>query len=187
MKANNQSDEWLMGQVARGRRDCLEMLVRRHATPLLTYLTRMTGDRHRGEEMLQEAFLAVWAKRKTYKLHKPFKAWLYAIATNRSRSAFRLAKGKGMTSLDGHEGASPTSKSPSPAEAALGSERAVIVTSAVADLPEQQRMVVTLRMWGGMSYGEIAETAGRTEATIRSHMHRALESLRKQLTPVLAE
>jgi RNA polymerase sigma-70 factor (ECF subfamily) len=69
----------------------------------------------------------------------------------------------------------------------LGSERATIVTSAVADLPEQQRMVVTLRMWGGMSYGEIAETAGRTEATIRSHMHRALESLRKQLSPVLAE
>ena len=48
MKANNQSDEWLMGQVARGRRDCLEVLVRRHATPLLTYLTRMAGDKHRG-------------------------------------------------------------------------------------------------------------------------------------------
>ena len=185
MKANNQSDEWLMGQVARGRRDCLELLVRRHATPLLTYLTRMAGDQHRGEELLQDAFLAVWAKRKTYKLHKPFKAWLYAIATNRCHSSFRAIKGKETTSLDSHD-VSPTSKSPSPADAALGSERATIVTSAVADLPEQQRMVVTLRMWGGMSYGEIAETAGRTEATIRSHMHRALESLRKQLTPVLA-
>ena len=187
MKANNQSDEWLMGQVARGRRDCLEVLVRRHATPLLTYLSRMAGDKHRGEELLQESFLAVWAKRKTYKLHKPFKAWLYAIATNRCRTAFRAAKGKEMTSLDAHEGASPTSKQPTPAEAALGSERRAIVTSAVADLPEQQRMVVTLRVWGGMSYGEIALAAGRTEATIRSHMHRALESLRKQLTPVLAE
>jgi RNA polymerase sigma-70 factor (ECF subfamily) len=185
MKANNQSDEWLMGQVARGRRDCLEVLVRRHATPLLTYLTRMSGDKHRGEELLQDAFLAVWAKRKTYKLHKPFKAWLYAIATNQCRSSFRAVKGKETTSIDAHD-TLPVSKSPSPSEAALGSERATIVTSAVADLPEQQRMVVTLRMWGGMSYGEIAETAGRTEATIRSHMHRALESLRKQLTPVLA-
>ena len=54
-----------------------------------------------------------------------------------------------------------------------------------AQLPEQQRMVVTLRVWGGMSYAEIAVSAGRTEATIRSHMHRALESLRKSLTPVL--
>ena len=38
MKATNQSDEWLMGQVVLGRRDCLEVLVRRYATPLLTYL-----------------------------------------------------------------------------------------------------------------------------------------------------
>lgn len=187
MKATTQSDEWLMGQVAAGRRDCLEVLVRRFATPLLTYLSRMCGDAHRAEELVQEVFLAVWTKRKTYKLNKPFKAWLYAIATNRCRSAFRGAKGKPMASLDDHAGLSPEADRPGPMEAAVGAENASIVTAAVAQLPEQQRMVVTLRIWGGMSYAEIAASAGRTEATIRSHMHRALASLRARLQPCLVE
>lgn len=186
MKAVNQSDEWLMGQVAGGKRDCLEVLVRRYATPLLTYLARMCGDSHRAEELVQEAFLAVWVKRKTYKLNKPFRAWLYTIATNKCRSAFRGNKGKTMASLEDNPAAVPASETDTPVDAMLGSERAGIVAGAVARLPEQQRMVVTLRVWGGMSYSEIAISAGTAEATIRSHMHRALESLRKSLAPVLA-
>lgn len=185
MKAVNQSDEWLMGQVARGRRDCLETLVRRYAAPLLTYLSRMTGDAHRGEELLQESFLAVWTKRHTYKIDKPFKSWLYAIATNRCRSAFRSVKGKQMASLDSVEHDMTVAAGPSPADTAVDVEQAALVVDAVACLPEQQRMVVTLRVWGGMSYGEIADIAGRSEATIRSHMHRALAALRDRLAPCL--
>lgn len=185
LNATKNSDEWLMGQVAQGQREYLEELVQRYATPLLTYIARMTGDVHRGEELLQEVFLAVWAKRKTYKLRKPFKAWLFAIATNRCRAAFRSAKGKQMTSLDDHNDVAPAAKNPTPAEAADGTERAAIVSAAVAGLPEPQRMVVTLRVWGGMSYAEIAATIGRTETTVRSHMHRALASLRKRLEPAM--
>ncbi len=185
MTATKQSDEWLMGQVVGGKRDCLEILVRRHATPLLTYLTRMCGDRHRAEELVQEVFLAVWTKRKTYKLNKPFKAWLYTIATNRCRSAFRGKKGKPMASLEDTAGSNTEAEDHGPMDLAVNAENASIVTAAVARLPEQQRMVVTLRVWGDMSYAEIAASAGRTEATVRSHMHRALESLRKSLTPVL--
>ena len=186
MKATNQSDEWLMGQVVRGNRDCLEVLVRRFATPLLTYLSRMCGDAHKAEELVQEVFLTVWTKRKTYKLDKPFKAWLYTIATNRCRSAFRGAKNKPLASLDDSVGIAPEAEDHSPMDVAVNSENASIVSAAVANLPEQQRMVVTLRIWGGMSYSEIAASAGRTEATIRSHMHRALESLRVSLSPVLS-
>ncbi len=134
MKAVNQSDEWLMGQVAAGKRDCLEVLVRRYATPLLTYLTRMCGDVHRAEELVQEVFLAVWVKRKTYKLNKPFRAWLYTIATNKCRSAFRGNKGKNMASLEDNPAASRPDDMDTPVEAMLGSERAGIVTEAVAKL-----------------------------------------------------
>jgi RNA polymerase sigma-70 factor (ECF subfamily) len=187
MQAANQSDEWLMGQVARGKRDCLEVLVRRHATPLLTYLARMCGDKHRAEELVQESFLAVWNKRKTYRLDKPLKAWLYAIATNRCRSAFRSASARPIASLDCDNGLSPRAGGASPVEAAVRVERAALVPAAVAELPPQQRMVVALRVWGGLSYAEIAESAGGNEATIRSHMHRALEALRRSLARCLGD
>lgn len=44
MAAHEHSDEWLMSELAAGRRECLEPLVRRHVGPLLTFLRRMTGD-----------------------------------------------------------------------------------------------------------------------------------------------
>src|SRR5437764_14412284 len=94
-----QRDEDLMAEVAGGQADLLEWLVRRHATGLLTFLTRMVGDRHRAEEHFQEVFLAVWLKRRQYQYPRPFRAWLYAIALNRCRAVFRL-RGRGGVALD---------------------------------------------------------------------------------------
>ncbi|MGH7129556.1 MAG: sigma factor, partial [Planctomycetaceae bacterium] len=68
MTTGRESDEWLMGQVQRGHCACLEKLVRRYASPLLTFIVRMIGDRHRSEELFQEVFLRIWQKRGQYKL-----------------------------------------------------------------------------------------------------------------------
>src|SRR3954447_14404728 len=90
MMGRDEGDESLMARVARGQRDCLEALVRRHATRLLTFIQRMIGDRHRSEELFQEVFLAVWRKRKQYQDPRPFRAWLYTIALNRCCASLRL-------------------------------------------------------------------------------------------------
>src|SRR6516165_12125036 len=89
MENADDRDEYLMARVQHGQPELLERLLRRHATPLLTFLQRMTGDAHRGEELFQEVFLAVWCKRHQYEYPRPFKAWLYAIALNKCRQAFR--------------------------------------------------------------------------------------------------
>src|SRR5215471_21061581 len=93
MNPRSERDEYLMGQVALGKRDHLEPLVRRYAGPLLTFIRRMVGDAHRSEELFQEVFLAVWSKRKQYEFSRPFKAWLYAIALNKCRAHFRMRYG----------------------------------------------------------------------------------------------
>src|SRR5262245_52272206 len=92
MKTGNEPDEWLMGQVALGRREHLEPLVRRFASPLLTFIQRMVGDRHRAEELFQEVFLAVWVKRAQYRFPRSFRAWLFAIAANRCREDYRKGR-----------------------------------------------------------------------------------------------
>ena len=89
MDKQQNRDEWLMAEVAEGKREALEPLVRRHATPLLSFLQRMAGDRHRGEDLFQEVFLAVWTKRSQYTFPRPFKPWLYAIALNKFRAELR--------------------------------------------------------------------------------------------------
>ena len=186
MTPTEERDDSLMAQVASGRPELLERLVRRHASPLLTFIVRMVGDRHRGEELFQEVFLAVWRKRGQYQFPRPFKPWLYRIAVNRCRAAFR---GRAWTTFDfrPEDGPPhPAAPDPSPADKAVATETAALVAAAVTRLPPQQRVVVVLRVWDGLSYAQIAEVLGRTEATVRSHMHHGLIALRKDLDPLLA-
>ncbi len=72
MSDDRARDEDLMLRVAGGNREAMSPLVRRYASPLLTFIRRMTGDWHRGEELFQEAFLAVWQNRRRYEYPRPF-------------------------------------------------------------------------------------------------------------------
>jgi len=179
-----ETDEQLMAQVAQHSREPLGILLRRYASPLLTFIQRMVGDRHRSEELFQEVFLAVWTERRRYQFPRPFRAWLYGIALNKCRNEFRRHRSFRLTPSE----ALPfvvASGAGGPAEAAVATETASIVQAAVARLPEQQRMVVVLRVWNGLPYFEIANILERTESTVRSEMFHALASLRKFLEPRL--
>ncbi len=180
MEAGTERDESLMQLVAAGRADLLECLVRRHATGLLTFLTRMLGDRHRAEEQFQEVFLAVWLKRRQYQYPRPFRPWLYAIALNRCRAVFRLRTPPPVSLAE-----PPIGDDASPAEQLIAEETADLVSQAVTRLPARQRAVVVLRIWQGLSYARIAEVTGCTEGTVRSHMHHGLAALREALGPLV--
>jgi RNA polymerase sigma-70 factor (ECF subfamily) len=173
-------DETLMAAVAGGNTQALETLIQRHATLLLSFLHRMTGDYHHGEELFQEVFLAVWCKRGFYEYPLPFKTWLYAIAVNRCRSDFRRAAPP-TEPLAEKELADSSPGRSSPVTTALAAESAAIIAAAVARLPEPQRVVAALRIWQQMSYVEIAQVLDQPEGTIRSHMHRGLCALRELL------
>src|SRR5438270_11994312 len=116
MHPRKDTDEWLMAQVAAGRRDHLEPLVRRYASPLLTFIRRMVGDPHRSEELFQEVFLAVWSKRQQYQFPRSFKNWLYTIALNRCRQDFRTRPMRTLSFVEEEGPMVPFSDEPSPVE-----------------------------------------------------------------------
>src|SRR5437016_5565178 len=131
MQQAHPRDEWLMAEVASGKREHLEALVRRHANPLLTFIRRMVGDQHRSEELFQDVFLAVWVKRGQYQFPRPFKAWLYTIAVNKCRASFR---GRALPVFFGVEGdlaELPSEVEPSPVEKMIATETASLVAGAV--------------------------------------------------------
>ena len=85
------SDEQLMAAVMAGDQVALAALVTRHHAPLLGYLYRLVGgDRHLSEDLVQETLLHVLQQR-TYQAGRPFKPWLYMIATNLARDYFKSA------------------------------------------------------------------------------------------------
>lgn len=180
MGSESLPDERVMAEVAAGRADRLEVLVRRHATPLLTFLHRLVGDRHRAEDLFQEVFLAVWTHRGRYQVGRPFKPWLYAIALNRCRSHLR-GRREPAVGLDAEQLVGPGG---TPDSGVTRVETAQVVLRAVQRLPTQQRLVVSLRVWQDLPYAEIAEVLRLSEATVRSHMHHALAALRRELGDV---
>jgi RNA polymerase sigma-70 factor (ECF subfamily) len=182
MDKQQHRDEWLMAELAQGKREALEPLVRRHATPLLSFIQRMVGDRQRSEDLFQEVFCAVWTKRRQYQYGRPFKPWLYAIALNACRADFRRPT---LPVVSEEGGVALAASGPSPAEAAVATETAALVARAVTLLPSQQRAVVVLRIWQQLEYRDIADIVECSETTVRSHMHHGLCALRKYLEPRL--
>ncbi len=175
-------DEELMRRTSAGNAAALERLVRRHATPLFSFLVRLSGNRHQAEELFQEAFLLVWTKRHLYEFPRPFRPWLFALALNLWRAQLRQRHPTG--SLPAEAVVDPGA---SPEAGAEAEETASLVARAVLALPPRQREVVILRIWEGLPYARIANIVGVPEATARSHMRLALASLRTQLSPCLGE
>src|SRR5260370_18299156 len=100
------SDEQLMAAVMAGDQVALAALVTRHHAPLLGYLYRLVGgDRQLSEDLVHETLLHVLRQR-TYQADRPFKPWLYTIATNLARDYFNsaavLKSGRGGDSDEAH-------------------------------------------------------------------------------------
>ena len=182
METSHDADEWLMAQVALGHRQHLAQLVRRYASPLLTFIQRMVGDPHRSEELFQEVFMRVWTKRSGYRFPRSFRSWLFAIAANHCRTEHRRRR-LPIVSLDNAEGYEPVAPGGSPMESAISTETSQLVAEAVRQLPTRQRAVVVMRVWNGMSYADIADVLTCGEATVRSHMHHGLAAIRRYLEP----
>lgn len=186
MEHANESDEDLMLRVKRDETGPHSLLVRRYANSLLTFIFRMNGDRHRSEELFQEVFLKVWSARRTYRYPHRFRCWLFGIAANACH-AERRRRTSAVQNLDTADGMLVAATIRAPLDEAIAIETAALVEQAVQRLPDQQRMVVVMRIWNGFTYPEIAEALQRTETTVRSHMCHGLEAMRKYLEPRMRE
>jgi RNA polymerase sigma-70 factor, ECF subfamily len=180
------SDEQLMTAVQAGDQVALAALVTRHHAPLLGYLYRLVGgDRQLSEDLVQETLLHVLRQR-TYQADRPFKPWLYAIATNLARDYFKSAAvRKSRREGDEEEALLHLSDSEaSPEERALAAEQGSEVRAALAQLREEYRVVVVLRFYQGFSLQEIAETLHIPLGTVKSRLSVGVHRLRSVLAPV---
>ncbi|TWT38989.1 RNA polymerase sigma factor [Blastopirellula retiformator] len=184
MKHPYESDERLMQEAAGGAHEAFSLLMRRYANPILTFLRRMTQDHHRAEELFQEVFLAIWTSRRKYAFPRSVRPWVFGIAMNKCRQEFRK-QGDPLVVPDSHYADTALEHGPPPDEGAIATENAALVETALLRLPMQQRTVVALRLWNGMSFAEIAEVVGCGESTARSNMHHGLNAMRDYLEPRL--
>lgn len=167
-------------QCQRGDPAALARLVDQVQGPLMGYLCRMTGDRVRAEDALQETMLRALRALPGWKPSGSFEGWLFTIARN---CAMDVLRERPMASLDGEEGpGASVAGHEEPAEDRI--DRGIMTAKlqeALAGLPKDQREVVSLRMYGGLSFKEIAKMTGCPLNTALGRMRYALLNLKKVL------
>jgi RNA polymerase sigma-70 factor (ECF subfamily) len=186
------TDEQAMWRVqSQDDEQAFAQLVRRWEGPIQRLCTRMIGDAHRGQDLAQEGFARVFAKRKEYQPSGKFSTWLWRIALNLCYDELRRLKRRSEASLDdGGEafGAAEAFVAPEPApdRSMVEQERGELVRQALMKLPEVYRSVLVMRHYEDLKFREIAEVLGIPEGTVKSRMAEALMQMGRQLRPMMA-
>jgi RNA polymerase sigma-70 factor (ECF subfamily) len=175
--------ERLIARIAEGDESAFRLLYERLSGSLYAVAQRMLNDAREAEDVLQEAFTYIWRKAGTYDPNRssPF-AWAIMITRNkaidRMRVRQRIEKLRGKVTADG--GYMEQEDLTSANEPAVR-EQALLVRSALLDLPDEQRQSLELSFFGGLTHEQIAERLGTPLGTIKARIRRGLLRLRDSL------
>lgn len=154
-------------------------LVQRYSGAVFNQAYRMLNDAHEAEDAVQEVFLRAYRRLDTYDPERRFVTWLLSIGSNFCIDRLRRRRGAWLTLDD--VAFWLTSGEPGPEASALRDERRAAVQRALQRLPDTYRGVTVLRYWHDLSYLEIAEALGLTEATVKTRLHRARKLMAEAL------
>lgn len=173
-------DAGLMARLRTGDRDAFTDLVERHKDAVVNYLTRLTGNRDRAEDLAQETFLRLYRSAGSYTEQGLLRPYLFRIATNLVRSEERRERRLRLLLpfFGGRKHIEPTAPS-----GLLRQELHREVSAAVAQLPLRYRVPLVLHEIEGWPYADIARELGCREGTVKSRIHRGRQQLKERLAP----
>lgn len=145
----------------------------------------MTGNREEAEDILQDVFMTVWKSRHTFNPTKgKFVTWLYRITVNQSIDRQRRKQPASLSLEETNLDLPNANYQESPEEAIASKLEHERLANAVNHLDGKHRPVLVLRYFNGLSYREIAEVLDIPLGTVKSRIHQALKSLRRQPNPI---
>ena len=170
------TDGELIARVGDGDANAFELLYRRYARPVFALALRRLGDRGRAEDAVQETFASIWRSAGSYRRERgPGAPWLYAVARN------AIVDRRRTLGPPPAEAVEEASEDAGPDERAEASWTAWRIHRALAELPEQERKLIELAYWGGLSQSEIAEFLDIPLGTVKTRTRSALSRLANAL------
>jgi len=169
----------LVERARRGDQEAYAELV--HAYQGIAFRTAflLTGGAAEAEDAAQEGFVKAWRALGRFRAGAPFKPWLLRIVANEAHNRRRSTGRRTQLALRAAAAEPSGDAAPSPEASVLAAERREALLAAVNGLPEDQRSVVALRYFAGLSEEEVATALGIAEGTVKSRTSRALERLRE--------
>jgi RNA polymerase sigma-70 factor, ECF subfamily len=174
------SDGELITRVGSGDQNAFDVLYRRYARPVFGLALRRLGDRGRAEDAVQETFASIWRAAGSYKPERgPGAPWLYAVARNAIVDNGRTRREPPVDRFEEER------DEVTPADRAEAGWIAWRVHRSLAELPENERVVIELAYWRGQSQSEIAELLGIPLGTVKTRTRTGLARLADVLEDVL--
>lgn len=173
----NESDVELVRAIAQGDEQALAALYDRHGPTLFGLLLRILNDRLEAEDVLQDVFVQVWqeACRFDESRGRPF-TWLVTIA--RSRAIDRVRARGSRDRKETEASRANWEETYDIADDAIRSEESELIHRALAEIPREQREVILLAYFHGLSQSEIASRTGTPLGTIKTRMRAGIKRLK---------
>ncbi len=174
-EAADRDEVALMVAASQGSKEAFADLVRHHERPLLNFFRKLGAHPEEAEDAVQETCLRIWVYRGRYRPGTTFRTFLFTVAHHawldlcrrRDRHRRRQAPGLDPSVLAG--------------EAGISAGDRLDLEAGLRALPEGQRLVVVLSVFGGLRYEEIASMLKIPEGTVKSRVFHALRKLRVSL------
>jgi RNA polymerase sigma-70 factor (ECF subfamily) len=175
------SDEALLRLVGARHADAFDELYRRHAPAVAAVASRVVSDRADADEATQRAFMMLWNRAASIDVHGgSLRPWLVTVGRNAAVDRVRRVRARAPVEAI-HERIPATGAGPE--ETAMQRDVRRDIDHALESLDPEQRVVVELAYFGGLSQTEIAAQTGVPLGTVKSRVRLAMRHLRRALDP----
>jgi len=155
----------------------LQVLFDLHRSKVLNLSWRMLGSEHEAEDALQEIFIKVFDRVKSYRGDSAFSTWVYRMTTNHCLDILRRRK---ILSFMGFENV-PEVPDKKDSEKAVNLGFSPVIAKTLEKLPEKQKLCLLMREMDDLSYEDIALALQLSLGTVKSNIHRAKAFLKESL------
>jgi len=171
-------DELLKLRFKLGSEDALRRIYEKYLDYLLSVAMAFLNDAHASEDIVHDVFVSLAQSANRFRLHGSLKHYLATCVANRARDRLRAGKRQGNRQAVG-DGPEPQSEPPE--DQLICGERAHLVYEALAQLPDEQREAVVLRIKAGMKFRQIAEMQDASFVAVQARYRRGIDKLRSIL------
>jgi RNA polymerase sigma-70 factor (ECF subfamily) len=180
-------DEELMRRLFHKDKRAFEAIFDRYGDLVYSTALRILRDAHLAQDVSQEIFVRLWRKPESYVAERGrFLTWMISVTRNRAVDEIR-SRGRRLrhetASPEEQEREIPAGEANDPALNAQLAEQARTVRTALAELPPEQRQVIELAYFGGLTQQEISDQLDQPLGTVKTRIRLGMQKLRAALAP----
>lgn len=178
------TDEQLLSAICKGEEFAIEVLYERYHRYVYALAYRILHDTVASEDIVQDAFLAIWRKAFSYQAQNgSVQSWIQAIVRNKAIDKIRASAHRDYqwTPLQADNEQDPPSEQPDVWEQAWQGEQHRIIHEVMEQIPNEQRMAIELAYFGGLTHAEIAERYHIPLGTVKGRMRLGLQKMKALL------